>query len=203
MIVGVVNEVSAKGRNDDLVDAVEATGNSVINLGMSPSAEEPELTYIHTGLMAAVVLHLRLVDFVVGGCGTGQGFLNSVLAYPGVVCGAVRSVLDAELFSRINAGNCISLALNQGYGWGSALELRFIMHALFSAPSGSGYPTTRQKPQAESREQLAAISSTTRRSFKEIFALLDPAILVRVSTFPRFRKVLETSPEANRLFSVV
>jgi hypothetical protein len=31
------------------------------------------------------------VDFVVGGCGTGLGYLNAVMQYPGVVCGHLLS----------------------------------------------------------------------------------------------------------------
>jgi len=41
---------------------------------MRDSGPSPTLTYIHTGLMAAMLLHLRAVDLVIGGCGTGQGF---------------------------------------------------------------------------------------------------------------------------------
>ncbi len=39
------------------------------------------------------------------------------MQYPGVSCGLIADPLDAWLFSMINAGNCISLALNKGYGW--------------------------------------------------------------------------------------
>ena len=57
-----------------------------------------ELTYIHTGLIAAAMLNIGAADMVVGGCGTGQGFMNSVMQYPNVVCGLILNPLDAFLF---------------------------------------------------------------------------------------------------------
>jgi len=196
MRVGVVNEVSARARNDVLMRAVQATGNVCVNLGMSVSGEEPELTYIHTGLMAALAIELDIVDFVVGGCGTGQGFLNSVMAYPGIVCGHIRSPLDAVLFTRINAGNCISLALNQGFGWGSELDIELTVRALLSTPRGSGYPAERSAPQAESREHLKAVSAATHRELGEILGRLAPAIVDRATRFPRFRSAVRSCPQA-------
>ncbi len=74
--------------------------------------------------MSALLLNLKAVDFVVGGCGTGLGYLNAVMQYPGVFCGHLLTPLDAFLFARINAGNCVSLALNQGYGWAGDVNLR-------------------------------------------------------------------------------
>ena len=99
--------------------------------------------------MAALLLNLRAVDFVVGGCGTGLGFLNSVMQYPGVFCGHLLSPLDAFLFARINAGNCVSLALNQGYGWAGEVNLRLMFDALFTPEAGSGYPPQRAEPQSQ------------------------------------------------------
>ena len=119
----------------------------------------------HTGLMSALLLYLKRVDFVVGGCGTGQGYLNAVMQYPGVFCGHILNALDAWLFTQINGGNCISLALNQGYGWAADINLRFIFDRIFSAESGSGYPAHRREPQQEARLELERISSLTHRSF--------------------------------------
>jgi ribose 5-phosphate isomerase RpiB len=44
--------------------------------------------------MTAILLNLKRVDFVVGGCGTGQGYLNSAMQYPGVFCGHILNDLD-------------------------------------------------------------------------------------------------------------
>lgn len=41
-------------------------------------------------------------------------------------CGLIQSPLDAWLFGQINGGNCISLALNFGYGWATDINLWFV-----------------------------------------------------------------------------
>ena len=142
MRIAVVNETSAGDKNKDIVAALQDRGHTIINAGMTKNGQPPELTYIHTGFISAMLLNLKRVDFVVGGCGTGQGFLNSVVQYPGVICGHVLNSLDAWLFAQINGGNCISLALNQGYGWAGDVNLKFIFDQLLSVEFGGGYPVT-------------------------------------------------------------
>ena len=122
MKIAVINETSAADRNADIMAALEGRGHEVLNVGMKKGFEPPELQYIQTGLMTGLLLHLKRVDLVVGGCGTGQGYLNSVMQYPGVFCGHILTPLDAWLFAQINDGNCMSLMLNQGYGWAAASQ---------------------------------------------------------------------------------
>ena len=74
MNIAVISEVSARDKNGVIVAALrEATNATIHNFGMTESGDEPELTYVHTGLMAALAWHSGKVDFVIGG-GTGQGF---------------------------------------------------------------------------------------------------------------------------------
>lgn len=184
MRIAVINETSAADRNADILAALEGRGHTIINAGMVRNGAKPELTYIHTGLYAAMLLNLDRVDFVVGGCGTGQGFLNAVMQYPGVVCGHILNSLDAWLFAQINGGNCISLALNQGYGWAADVNLRFIFDRLFSVEPGGGYPPHRRESQQESRRILASVSAATHRPFAEIIALLPDSVIKPVLEFP-------------------
>ena len=93
---------------------------------MTKTGAQPELTYIHTGFLAAILLNLKRVDLVVGGCGTGQGFLNSVMQYPNVCCGLIQSPLDAWLFGQINGGDCISLGFHYGFCWAAEIHLEVI-----------------------------------------------------------------------------
>jgi len=121
----------------------------------------------------------------VGGCGTGQGFLNSVMQYPDVSCGLIQNPLDARLFAQINAGNCISLALNYGYGWAGDVNLKLIFDQLFSVKEfGEGYPPHRSESQKESRERLKKISGIAHRSFAEIVAAVDGAVIKPVLEYP-------------------
>ena len=185
MRIAVINETSAADKNKDVIAALEGREHTIVNAGMTESGAKPELTYIHTGLLSAILLNLERVDLVVGGCGTGQGFLNSVMQYPGVFCGLIQSPLDAWLFGQINGGNCISLALNFGYGWAGDINLKFIFDRLFSLEKfGLGYPPHRQKSQQESIKTLKNVSKTAHRSFAEIISSLAEEIIRPVFKYP-------------------
>jgi ribose 5-phosphate isomerase RpiB len=191
MRVAVVNETSAVDRHAAIMAALEGRGLDVVNAGMAERGEQPELQYIHTGLISGLLLAAGRVDLVVGGCGTGQGYLNAVVQYPGVVCGHLLSPLDAFLFSRINAGNVISLALNQGWGWASEENLRLLFDQLFGEARGEGYPAHRQAPQRASRERLAVISDAAHRPMAEIVSLLPDDVLLPVLEHPAAAAALD------------
>lgn len=194
MRLAVINEVSARLKNTDILSALSEHGEiTVYNAGMSNSGDEPELTYLQTGLMAALLLNLGACDFVVGGCGTGQGFLNSVLQYPNVVCGLLTEPLDAWLFSQINAGNCVSLALNKGYGWAGELNLKLLFRELFRDPPGAGYPPARSESQAQSRARLHEISHAAHRDMAEILRQLDPAVVRPIKQYRVFLDLLRNA----------
>ena len=204
MRIAIINETSAADRNADLVEALEGRGYELVNCGMKSGGSSPELTYLHTGFLTALLLELKRVDLVVGGCGTGQGFLLSAMQYPGVTCGHIVPPLDAWLFSRINGGNCISLALNQGYGWASGVNLRFIFDAIFSQEPGSGYPEARKVSQAESRERLKKVSSITHRDFADIVEELPSEVTKPALSFPGIRELISSSfLESSRLAAVL
>jgi ribose 5-phosphate isomerase RpiB len=189
--IAVVNETSAADSNADVLAALEGRGHEVMNAGMTKSGAKPELTYIHTGLISAILLNLKRVDFVVGGCGTGQGYLNAVMQYPGVFCGHILNSLDAWLFTQINGGNCISLALNQGYGWAADVNLRFIFDRIFSVERGCGYPPHRQASQRQSRETLEKVSELTHRPFAEIIATLPDEVIKPAIEFPGIEELID------------
>lgn len=178
MKIGVLNEVSASQRNGDIVKAIKkSTDAEVINFGMTNPEEQPEITYIQTSYMAAILLGTGACDFIVSGCGTGQGFLNAVMQFPGVSCGLIVDPLDAWLFSQINGGNCISLPLNKGYGWAADINLEYIFEKLFADPAGQGYPLARAESQAASRKILTNLSQMAHKSLPEILKNTDPEIL--------------------------
>lgn len=197
MKIAVINEISAADKNLDIIKALEGRGHEVLNLGNTSSKDPFSLLYIHTGLMSALLLNLKVVDFVVGGCGTGLGYLNSVLQYPGVVCGHLLTPLDAFLFARINAGNCVSLALNQGYGWAGEVNLGLIFDALFTPETGSGYPIQRSEPQRQGRELLSQISLVTHRSMTEILLALPLEVVRTALTYPAFWPIVVQAAAGN------
>jgi ribose 5-phosphate isomerase B len=203
MKIAVFNEISAADRNADILKALDGRGHEILNLGNTRGGDSPGLLYIHTGLMAALLLDLQVVDFVVGGCGTGLGFFNSVMQYPGVFCGHLLTPLDAFLFARINAGNCVSLALNQGYGWAGEVNLRLIFDALFTPEAGAGYPPQRAEPQRQARALLKQVSALAHRTMPEILPRLPEEVVRPALTFPAFRTVLEQAAPANAELQLV
>ncbi len=193
MRIAVVTDVSTKDKNRFVVSALENRGHEVFNLGMKGTEGEPELTYIHTGFLGAVALGGGCVDVVVGGCGTGQGFLNSVLQYPGVCCGLIENPLDAWLFAQINGGNCISLALNKNFGWAGDVNLRFIFDRFFSVERGGGYPEHRRESQQRSRTVLSGLSQLTHLPLPAIVELMEEAVAQPALSFPGVMDFIRTS----------
>ena len=180
MRIAVFSEVSARDKNAYIIEALRAINADVHNVGMSDEVTVPELTYIHTGLMAALALETGAADFVVGGCGTGLGFLLSVMQYPKVFCGHIIDPVDAWLFSQINGGNCISLALNKGFGWAGDINLKYIFEKLFCDEAGRGYPPHRSESQRESKKLLTEISRITHSDFAAILEQIDKSTLETV-----------------------
>jgi ribose 5-phosphate isomerase RpiB len=190
MRIAVINEVSASHRNAEIMAALNKFDHTIYNLGMTNPDQKPELTYIHTGFMAGILLNMEAVDLVVGGCGTGQGFLNSAMQYPGVFCGLISDPLDAWLFSQINGGNCISLPLNKGYGWAADINLKFIFEKLFDCEMGAGYPEHRKESQGISRDKLRKISKYTHKDIDEILKSTDKEILAQLAQSNHFMDVI-------------
>jgi ribose 5-phosphate isomerase RpiB len=191
MKIAVVNETSAADKNRDIMAALEERGHELINVGMKERGAKPELLYTHTGLIGALLLNLGRADFLVGGCGTGQGFLTSVMQYPGVFCGHITNSLDAWLFTQINGGNCISLALNQGYGWAGDVNLRFIFDSIFSVERGAGYPESRKEPQRQARISLERISMVTHRPLAQIIESLPEEVIRPALDYPGVQELID------------
>ncbi|MGN1142047.1 MAG: RpiB/LacA/LacB family sugar-phosphate isomerase [Oliverpabstia sp.] len=205
MKIAVINEVSASLRNADIVNALEqATDAEILNCGMHNSEEQPCLTYIQTGYMAAILLNTGACDFVISGCGTGQGFLNVVMQFPKVSCGLVSDPLDAWLFSQINGGNCVSLPLNKGYGWAADINLKYIFEKLFADPAGQGYPLSRAESQGESRETLKKLSVMAHLSLAEILKKTDSDILKPITDNKVFMDaVMNTGKENDEIKNIL
>ena len=90
MKIALMMENSQAAKNPIILNELKAVadekGFPVYNVGMSDENDH-HLTYIHLGIMASILLNAKAVDFVVTGCGTGQGALMSLNIHPGVICG--------------------------------------------------------------------------------------------------------------------
>ncbi len=191
MQIAVVNETSTGDRNCAVLAALDGFGHEIVNVGMTQRGVPPELSYVHTAFISACLLNLHLVDFVVAGCGTGQGFAMAVHQYPGVFCGVITSPLDAWLFTQINAGNCVSLALNQGYGLGGEVNLKLISQQLFGTAPGGGYPDHRKDAQRIARLALEELSGVSHLPFARIVELLPARVFEPALEFPGIKDLLD------------
>lgn len=191
MRIAVINEISASQRNPAIIAALRDLPAEIFNIGMTGPEDQPQLTYIQTGLMAALALNSGAADLVIGGCGTGQGFLNSAMQYPGVFCGLVVDPLDAWLFNRINNGNCLSLALNKGFGWAGEENLRFVFEKVLENGAGTGFPVSRAESQASSRNILKEISAASHRPLAEILPLLANEVIEPVRSSEIFNGFIQ------------
>ena len=122
--------------------------------------------------------------------------MNALLQYPGTFCGLLTDPTDAFLYSRINAGNCVSLPLNKGYGGvGGDINLKYIFEKLFNDTYGGGYPETRKEFQADLRKILNNLSLNAHKSMEEIVDTMDETILKKALLFPGIRDMIEEAPE--------
>lgn len=173
-----------------LQEVAQPLGHQVFNVGMCDEQDHP-LTYIHLGIMASVLLNSHAVDFVVAGCGTGQGALMSLNLHPGVQCGYCIDPADAYLFAQINNGNALSLPFAKGFGWGAELNLRFIFEKAFSGEKGQGYPPERKAPQVQNAGILREVKAALlKEDYLASLRALDPALVKTALSGPRLQHCL-------------
>ena len=99
MKIALINENSQAAKNDmicsTLKKVVEPMGHEVFNYGMYSAQDEHQLTYVQNGILAAVLLNSGAADYVITGCGTGEGAMLACNCFAVVVCGDMSSPLDA------------------------------------------------------------------------------------------------------------
>ena len=206
MRVAIITEISTAAKNVDIVKGTKGIEHEFFNLGMKGTEGEPELSTVETGFLTGLLLNLECVDFIIGGCGTGQGYMNSALQYPNVVCGLINDPLNAWLFPQINGGNCVSLSLNKDYGWAGDINLAFILRELFSVAPCVGYPEYRKVPQEIIRGRLRDVSLTTHMTFVEILDRMGRngnEVLRRALTFPGIQEFIEKNYRNEELYRSV
>ena len=113
MKIALINENSQNSKNPMIEAAlkkvVEPMGHTVFNYGMYADTDSKPLTYVQNGILAAVLLNSGAADYVVTGCGTGEGAMLACNSFPGVLCGHVADPLDAYTFAQVNDGNAVAM----------------------------------------------------------------------------------------------
>lgn len=177
MRIALINENSQASKNGMILKSLEAVAkkfdHTVVNYGMYSSEDENELTYVQVGILASVLLNSKAADYVVTGCGTGQGAMLACNTFPGVICGHIEDPLDAYTFAQINDGNAIALPFAKGFGWGGDLTLQYIFEKLWCEEGGQGYPRERAIPEQRNKRILDEVSIAAHKDLNEILLELD------------------------------
>jgi ribose 5-phosphate isomerase RpiB len=200
MRIALINENSQAGKNqiiyNELKGVAEPLGHEVLNIGMF-NADDASLTYVQNGILAAILLNTKTADFIVTGCGTGEGAMLAMNSFPGVLCGYVTEPCDAYLFRQVNDGNAIAMPFAKGFGWGAELNLRYTFEKLLSTKGGEGYPKERVIPEQRNKKILDGVKVVSYRPLVDILKDLDRELLLGAINRPVFLDLLKKYGEDN------
>lgn len=192
MRIGLINENSQASKNEIIYEALNKValkkGFEVHNYGME-NAEDEQLTYVQIGLLGAILLNGGAVDFIVTGCGTGEGAMLALNSFPNVLCGHVSDPTDAYLFAQINDGNAIALPFAKGFGWGSELTLENTFEQLFKDEFGNGYPKERVVPEQRNKKILDEVKKVTHTDIYTILENIDQEFLYNTINRKQFKEL--------------
>jgi ribose 5-phosphate isomerase RpiB len=197
MKIALINENSQAAKNEmiysTLKKVVEPMGHEVFNYGMYSADDKQQLTYVQNGILAAILLNAKAADYIITGCGTGEGAMLACNAFPGVLCGHVVDPSDAYMFAQINDGNAISLPFAKGFGWGAELNLQYAFEKLFLGESGQGYPKDRVIPEQRNKKILDEVKKVTHQDIMTILRNIDQELLKGAVSGERFQEYFFTN----------
>lgn len=181
MRIALINENSQASKNEIILTAlkkvVEPMGHTVDNYGMYKADDAAQLTYVQCGILAAILLNSGAADYVITGCGTGEGAMLAMNSFPGVICGHVEDPVDAYTFAHVNDGNAVAIPFAKGFGWGGELNLEYCFEKLFGFGHGQGYPPERREPEMRNKAILDEVRTKTLRPLLDCLPELDPALV--------------------------
>ncbi len=181
MRIALINENSQASKNSliesTLRKVVESMGHTVDNYGMYTADDACQITYVKAGLLAGILLNSGAADYVVTGCGTGEGAMLACNSFPGVLCGHLVDPSDGFMFAQINDGNCVALPFAKDFGWGAELKLEMIFRQLFGFGHGNGYPPERVVPEQRNKKILDQVKAITHRPMIDILHDIDQTFL--------------------------
>lgn len=194
MRIALINENSQAAKNEliynTLKSVADSKGFTVDNYGMYAAEDQAQLTYVQNGILAAILLNSGATDFVVTGCGTGEGAMLALNSFPGVICGHVVDPSDAYMFMQINDGNAIALPFAKGFGWGAELNLTYIFEKLFEGEPGGGYPKERVVPEQRNKKILDEVRKVAfKDSLIDILKNLDQDLVKGAVAGDKFQEL--------------
>ena len=208
MRIALINENSQAAKNDmiysTLKKVADSKGFEVDNYGMYSADDKAQLTYVQNGILAAILLNSGAADFVVTGCGTGEGAMLALNSFPGVICGHVVDPSDAYMFMQINDGNAIALTFAKGFGWGAELNLTYIFEKLFEGEPGGGYPKERVVPEQRNKKILDEVRKVAfKDSLIDILKNLDQDLVKGAVAGEKFQELFFANCKCDKLAEYV
>ena len=208
MRIALINENSQAAKNDliytTLKKVADSKGFEVDNYGMYAADDAAQLTYVQNGILAAILLNSGAADFVVTGCGTGEGAMLALNSFPGVICGHVVDPSDAYMFMQINNGNAISLPFAKGFGWGAELNLTYIFEKLFEGEPGGGYPKERVVPEQRNAKILNEVRKVAfKDSLIDILSNLDQDLVKGAVAGEKFKELFFANCKCDKMKTYV
>lgn len=207
MKIALINENSQAVKNEMICETLkkvaEPMGHEVFNYGMYGAEDKAQLTYVQNGILAAILLNSGAADYVITGCGTGEGAMLACNAFPGVLCGHVVDPSDAYMFSQINDGNAIALPFAKGFGWGAELNLQYIFEKLFEGESGQGYPKDRVVPEQRNKKILDEVKKVTHNDLVTILKNLDQELVKGAIGGEKFKEYFFANCKCDKLAQCV
>lgn len=193
MKIALINENSQAAKNGLILSALEKVvtpmGHTVDNYGMYAADDVAQLTYVQVGILGAILLNSGAADYVITGCGTGEGAMLAMNSFPKVLCGHVEDPVDAYTFAHVNDGNAIALPFVKGFGWGGELNLEYIFEKLFGFGHGKGYPAERVEPEQRNKKILDGVRAQTLRPLTECLEALDQDLVKGAVAGARFQEL--------------
>ena len=193
MKIALINENSQCSKNEMIYNTLNkvagAYGHEVLNFGTYNAEDQTQLTYVEAGLLTAILLNTKTVDFVVTGCGTGEGACLAANSFPNVLCGHIVDPSDAYMFMQINDGNAVSFPFAKGFGWGAELNLEFCFREMFAHPAGNGYPKERVVPEQRNKKILDEVKKITHTDMLKILKNIDQEFLKHTISGRNFKEL--------------
>ncbi len=193
MRIALIMENSQAAKNDIVYKALKGVadtkGHVVDNYGMYSAEDTQQLTYVQNGILAAILINSGAADFVVTGCGTGEGAMIALNSFPGVLCGHVVDPSDAYMFMQVNDGNAIALPFAKGFGWGAELNLQYVFEKLFEGEPGGGYPKERVVPEQRNKKILDGVRAVAFKGLVDILKELDQDLVKGAVAGPKFKEL--------------
>ena len=207
MKIGLINENSQASKNEMINNVLNKVasqyGHTVLNFGTKGSQDKTQLTYVEVGLMTAILINSKTVDFVITGCGTGEGAMLACNSFPNVLCGHIVDPSDAYMFMQINNGNVASFPFAKGFGWGAELNLEYMFTQLFAHSPGNGYPTDRVIPEQKNKKILDEIKKITHNNMIDILKNIDRDFLLHTISSESFKDLFYKYCEDNEVSAFI